>query len=447
MADLFEIQALFTGTSHQVSFGSYDGTYIWFVTRKSTSDEVRLWRFRVSDKALVKPDGTVGDATDAFVALEVWSAYHCVVSDGTYVTVNEHNAASSIEIFSAADMSRLGAIAIGNTSATEMGFAYNGYHYHPGWNSTNGRACIWEINPATGAFTRVYTSADPATSTGVYLIRQGNFAYLTDTSNNGFGVEKIDMTTWTRVWLSVSPGVPRISVGSYDATREELWFCANDAEVVRIRDSDGAYLDRSGNATTYASAKIVAADGGINVGIGVLADGDVVYTGGGATEQFMVRRSTSIVTSWATNYAAPVLSKTAAYLFNVTPLFKIDNTVYCMTSCRASLTWGSVGVAWFDVNDAAAVPNLTAVTPGTGPRISLTFDNPVTATAPTIGGASSGLGVTGVTEISATQIDLACAIRPDAPVGEADTTTLTPPVGEADNLGPPVPVGVGATVL
>jgi DNA-binding beta-propeller fold protein YncE len=98
---------------------------------------------------------------------------------------------------------------------------------------------------------------------------------------------------------------------------------------------------------------------------------------------------------------------------------------------------------------AGGVPpaNLTAVDPGAGPHISLTFDNPVGITGPTIGGPSDGLGVTGVTQISTTQIDLACAIRPDHPTGQADTHTLAPPIGEADNLGPPIPTGIGAIVI
>jgi hypothetical protein len=92
-------------------------------------------------------------------------------------------------------------------------------------------------------------------------------------------------------------------------------------------------------------------------------------------------------------------------------------------------------------------PNLTDVSPGAGPHISLTFDNPVGIVGPTIGAASDGLGVTGVTAISTTQIDLACAIRPDHPDGDAETATLAPPIGEADNLGPPIPTGIGAIII
>jgi hypothetical protein len=96
---------------------------------------------------------------------------------------------------------------------------------------------------------------------------------------------------------------------------------------------------------------------------------------------------------------------------------------------------------------AAGAANLITVTPMTGPVLRLGFDNPVGITGPTITGPVDGLGVTGVTAHSTTEIDLACAIRPDHPDGDADNATLIPPIGEADPLGPPVPTGVGATVI
>lgn len=94
-----------------------------------------------------------------------------------------------------------------------------------------------------------------------------------------------------------------------------------------------------------------------------------------------------------------------------------------------------------------ATPNLITVTPMTGPVLRLEFSNPVGITGPTITGPADGLGVTGVTAHSTTEIDLACAIRPDHPEGDANNATLAPPIGEADPLGPPVPTGVGATVI
>ena len=94
-----------------------------------------------------------------------------------------------------------------------------------------------------------------------------------------------------------------------------------------------------------------------------------------------------------------------------------------------------------------AAPNLITVTPMTGPVLRLEFDNPVGITGPTITGPVDGLGVTGATQISTVLIDLACAIRPDHPDGDANNATLVPPIGEADPLGPPVPTGVGATVI
>lgn len=59
-----------------------------------------------------------------------------------------------------------------------------------------------------------------------------------------------------------------------------------------------------------------------------------------------------------------------------------------------------------------APPNLIAVDPGAGPHLSLTFDNPVGITGPTIGAAAAGVAVTGATQVSETQIDLELAIAP-----------------------------------
>ena len=95
----------------------------------------------------------------------------------------------------------------------------------------------------------------------------------------------------------------------------------------------------------------------------------------------------------------------------------------------------------------SAGSNLISVTPGTGPTLRLGFDVATGITGPTIGPAVAGLGVLSATQIDTTHIDLACAIRPDHPDGDATSATLVPPVGEADNLGPPVPTGIGATVI
>jgi hypothetical protein len=54
--------------------------------------------------------------------------------------------------------------------------------------------------------------------------------------------------------------------------------------------------------------------------------------------------------------------------------------------------------------------NLIAIAPGTGPHLSLTFNNPVGITGPTIGSAVDNLGVSGATQVSPTEIDLVCNI-------------------------------------
>lgn len=91
--------------------------------------------------------------------------------------------------------------------------------------------------------------------------------------------------------------------------------------------------------------------------------------------------------------------------------------------------------------------NLITVTPRTGPTLRLGFDNPVGITGPTIGAATAGVGCTGATQIAAATIDLALAIRPDQPSGDADYPGFAAPVAEADVMGPPVVTGAGAKVI
>ena len=81
--------------------------------------------------------------------------------------------------------------------------------------------------------------------------------------------------------------------------------------------------------------------------------------------------------------------------------------------------------------DGAA--NLIDVSPGGGPRISLTFDNSVGVIGPTIGAASGGVAVTGVTAIDATHIDLDLAIAPtETLTGSAQGCNVQPaPSGTA----------------
>lgn len=117
--------------------------------------------------------------------------------------------------------------------------------------------------------------------------------------------------------------------------------------------------------------------------------------------------------------------------FRISNITRDDTWVAAQTSCETP----------------AATPKLTNVDPQSGPEIRLTFDLPVTADPPTIGAASSGVGVTGVTQVDSTTIDLNLAVRPDTIDGDAAYNSFPPPVGEADVAGPPVPTGIGAEIV
>jgi hypothetical protein len=118
---------------------------------------------------------------------------------------------------------------------------------------------------------------------------------------------------------------------------------------------------------------------------------------------------------------------------------------FCTFAYQDETKWvGGVSVGGMD---APTTVNLVSVTPKATQILELGFDARVGITGPTIGAATDGVGVTGVTQVSTTVVDLNLAIRPDHPVGQADTSTLVPPLGSAENLGPHVPTGVGAIVI
>lgn len=94
---------------------------------------------------------------------------------------------------------------------------------------------------------------------------------------------------------------------------------------------------------------------------------------------------------------------------------------------------------WDDLSAPVGVPvtglpyssspvTLTNVDPSSGPKVRLTFDNPVTAggDATTIGPASSGLGVTEVEQIDDVTVDLHTDYPPAHPLGEAESLPSTP---------------------
>lgn len=426
-------------TTHQPS---YDGTYIWFATRDAGGNR-RLYRMRPSDKALIKPDGTVGDETNSYVTLPVWAAYCPVASNGTYVFVANTTNANYFGVYNCSDMSLVGHYSsvvgsgTGRLGDTQTLYCDGTDVYAGGSNASSGRKALFKWTSGATALTLVWTHAS----------QSGSFSHAssdgTDIWLSGYdtvGPMKVSKAGTLLASAATTTGNV-LTGGVYDAGLDSMFFGGSLIEYIQVRNSDGAYLTRAQGVDTFANAKVL--NGGGDSAIpgpseAIAVAGGNLYVGGtlNRTQRREIKSGMPGQGYWH--------QSTAALPNALGPGVVVGKTLFAALGFVAAAA-GNGGLAWTDFDAAGA--NLTSVDPGTGPHISLTFDTDVGLTGPTIGPASSGLGVTGVTAISATQIDLACALRPDAPVGEADATVLTPPVGEADTLGPPVPTGVGATVL
>jgi hypothetical protein len=418
------------GASSVFSNLFYDGTYVWFTTYNpgDGSYDHRLWKMRHSDKALIKPDGTVGNTTNASQIFTNLSGYPvALVSNGTNLVLTHGNGFNNNagRVFLCSNMSDVQNIPSGGypTSPARNGILYNGIFYFPGTNSS-----IVAINPSGWGVSIVYTSPQGVTGSSSFMCQYGGYVYL---CNEAMGVEKIQISNWTRVW--VRPSISANGV-TYDPIRDEVWLSTATAEALRIRGSDGAILNRTAAVDTLVNSVINSGTGDSKVatgGNGILCYGDVLYGAeSGAPTRAIQRRSTSPTV--VDGYGA----KSGAYWYNIAqparPQIVAGSTIYFSMG-------GVANIGWLESDTAAPViPNLTDVSPGTGPHISLTFDNMVTATAPTLGPASGELGVSGASQISPTQVDIACVVTPVPPkitTARANTSGIDLIFDKAVDLG------------
>jgi hypothetical protein len=192
-----------------------------------------------------------------------------------------------------------------------------------------------------------------------------------------------------------------------------IWF-GYSSYLTRIRTSDLYWLQPNGTAqAVWSSAcSYPTPEGAASYTVCVEWDGTHAWSGGGAPKPWSLLPTSGI--------------------WNV------------IANCGANSPWSYFDGTWVWFGDYSGplvyrihaevpliTPNLTAVTPSTGPRVSLTFDNPIGVVGPTIGPASSGLGILGVNQVDARHLDLLTDYPPIHPLGEADELpgpAPTPPV-------------------
>ena len=140
----------------------------------------------------------------------------------------------------------------------------------------------------------------------------------------------------------------------------------------------------------------------LNSGLGIIAVGDQIWVGGfGATVlgYSMQRRNAN------TGDATGLWLKSLPH--GVSDFKLVGTTLYA--SLGSPQYWAPAGLMWTEIE--GAVPKLTDVSPGVGPHISLTFDNPVGITGPTLGPKVGPVTVNGATQVDSTHIDLSLDIH------------------------------------
>ncbi len=391
----------------------YDGTYIWFTTRALGTNYKYLWRMRVSDKQLIKPDGTVGDGTNAGVYFDGYPLDSFCMSDGTSVLVGSYYG-GGVRRYSASDMTLLDTIG----DATGIGMdcdqgTFDGTYF---WLTGNYQGAviqgIWRITPGTWAVSKIESSlvmsAIQSDGTNLWVHHRSSAA----------GIKKINKTTGATI-LTVSDLTSSPFLGM-DLDRGEMWTALGNAECARFRLSDGAWLNPDGTVGTLATSTVSGENVTASGGVGVF-DGHVYVSATAAYFEIQRRWIRDGVGLPQAGYFPLTAGLPAGFRHSL----RIGNTVYFTLGATGG-TWGKAGLMWCDISDLAAAPNLIDVSPGAGPHISLTFDNPVGIIGPALGPSVEGILVTGATQVAPAQIDLALTAAgtpPAAPIGSATNDT------------------------
>ena len=399
-----------------------DGTHIYFEIRTSALVHT-LYKFSIASKTVVA----------SVVMPGAYNWHGPIATNGTYVITGAETAAFSggLRAFLCSDLSSVGVVSANSGIAMpngEMGSegCFDGtYFWVGGWSGAPNQ--LNRITPGTWTLAQFGNNANHTSSVN-HILPIGSDLMLF-----GYGINGVKRVAknGSVVWSNVTAGAV-VTNAAYDPIRDEIWLNNANCEAAILRGSDGAWLDRLGNVVaTFTLSKIVTgqdADSFFTNGAGVGIIGDSVVLAGGAANPGPASCRVTAPPRYSAGYWSslgtyPGTPRAGAYFLAV------GNTLYSSPSASGVTGWA--GIAWLDHSDylMPITPNLTAVAPGAGPRISLTFDNPVGITGPTLGPASSGLGVTGATQIDATHIDLATDYPPVHPLGEA--TEVAPP---ADNV-------------
>jgi len=278
----------------------------------------------------------------------------------------------------------------------------------------------------------VFRSCDVGGGVGgrpAYLCTDGTYIYFVDTSRNRY-VWKIHPGTGAvsrALVMSSTYGASQLVSISCDGTY--LWLgTGNDTFIWKVRCSDLAPIDAAGNVCTEASNnnRFTLRNGTLyaTTCYASIYDGEVIWVAPGTVDK------QHAIVDQATGY-------NGANLWGPSTQASTASKVPILAAGYLWFPYINSPDIWRVQSLKAVLPNLTDVSPGGGPHISLTFDNPVGITGPTFGPAVEGILVTGASQISSTQIDLALTAASQPPAA---------PIGSATNdLGPEAPSGGAVT--
>jgi hypothetical protein len=388
-----------------------DGTYLYFEIREGVPGPHHLYKFSPITKTVVA----------SVVTPETNNCSGGIATDGTSILLANGD---GIRRYLCSDLSNQGMVVVNNlvgmVNAEAGGEAFfdGTYFWFGGYSQPNQ---INRITPGTWALAQFGNTANHGAGVG-HICAIGNDLLLFGYNQNGaIRVTKAGAVVWSNLTANAST-----DGAAYDSVRGEVWLANGVNETVVLRGSDGAWIDRHGAVVaTEALARIGTGTDGDSLmsstsGVGIA--GDSVIIGGQPTNPGATQRRGTAPPRysggywWSAGSAYPAIPRPLKY-FCV-----LGTTVYASPSANAA--WGWAGIVWMDVS--AVVPSLTDVSPGAGPHISLTFDNPVGVVGPTLGPAAAGISVTSVAQLDSTHIDLnlvAAGQSPAAPIGAATNDT------------------------
>ena len=404
---------------------SMDATYVWFTTT-GLDGTSRLYRMRKSDKALIKPDGSVGTGANAYLALANGQPQSsgAFLSNGNklYISASSPHGGNGLDVHNLTTMAYESTILTGTRFSGAHGFSYFDGQYWWACSDVFNQA-LYRVDTA-GTFTSMLSMAGLGGQAP--QVDGLGYVYLSINYGNNREIRKYrtsDMQLqWTHVYSTTGGNFPWNIVIDTNAAVPCLYYSVTGGSYScwRVRLSDGALLNSSFGVLPQPASGQVGIN--FNANAGVLIDG-YVYWWGTAT----IARSLSDAVP--TNYTMQIAGGTVQPMWGggaVTgvfnrPFFDVGTKTYYagMTG-----TWATSGIAYFQYDTPDLAPNVTNVNPnGTG--LDVVFDMAVNVGSPTIGAPSVKLSVSGANQDGSNTLHVGVdAIAPQLTTAAANGTGI-----------------------